>query len=153
MFKHLKNNRGDANVSKMVLIATVFVVGAILLVLITSAFRNPINRWFEKVSNDWFASENGEFNLMNNPFANYERNENGTYKGIKYTYSDEYGTYTIRGYDNLSNGDVESFVLWSEVSRPNGDHDYLDYFETTIQFSDDGRSIQVGSETFYAELP
>lgn len=59
--QHLSNNKGDANVSKMTLIAIVFVVGAILLVLTTSAFRNPINRWFEKVTTGWFANENGMF--------------------------------------------------------------------------------------------
>ena len=59
--KHLQSNRGDANVSKMTIIAIVFVVGAILLIMTTSAFRNPINRWFGKVTAGWFADENGEF--------------------------------------------------------------------------------------------
>ena len=82
--QHLSNNKGDANVSKMTLIAVAFVVGAILLVLTTSAFKNPINRWLAKVSNDWFAEENGEFNLMLDPLAAYEKRENGTYKGLQY---------------------------------------------------------------------
>ena len=55
----MRNNKGDANVSKMTMIAIVFVVGAILLVLVTSAFRSPINNWFNKVTNGWFADENG----------------------------------------------------------------------------------------------
>lgn len=67
MFKklreHLTGNKGDANISKMTLIAIIFVVGAILLVMTTSAFRGPINRWFSTVTNDWFASENGMFDL------------------------------------------------------------------------------------------
>lgn len=66
LIKHMRNNRGDANVSKMVLIALVFVVGAILLVMITSAFRGPINRWLSTVTNDWFADDNGKF--VSNPY-------------------------------------------------------------------------------------
>lgn len=69
MFSHIKDNKGDANVSKMVIIAIVFVVGAILLVMFTSAFRGPIGHWFETVVLDWFDHEgkNGEFQYSN-PF-------------------------------------------------------------------------------------
>ena len=82
--KHMKSNRGDANVSKMTIIAIAFVVGAILLVLTTSAFRNPINRWFSNVTHGWFAEENGEFNMMLNQWEGYEKYDNGTLKGVKY---------------------------------------------------------------------
>ena len=102
--QHLSNNKGDANVSKMTLIAVAFVVGAILLVLTTSAFKNPINRWLAKVSNDWFAEENGEFNLMLDPLAAYEKRENGTYKGLQYIkyYSD--GSYAVLSFPSSPTG-------------------------------------------------
>lgn len=83
--QHLRNNKGDANVSKMTIIAIAFVVGAILLVLTTSAFRNPINRWFDKVQASWFADENGMYEA-DNKFLFAERLENGTIKGATYIY-------------------------------------------------------------------
>ena len=66
LIKHMRNNRGDANVSKMTLIALVFVVGAICLILVTSAFRSPINNWFRQVTAGWFADNNGKF--VSNPY-------------------------------------------------------------------------------------
>ena len=65
MFKtiraHLADNRGDENISKMIWVAIVFVVGAILLLLITSAFNGPIKTWYNNVINGWFKSGNGGF--------------------------------------------------------------------------------------------
>lgn len=92
---YLRDNSGDSNVSKMTWVALVFVVGTILLILVTSAFRNPIHRWFDKVSNDWFASENGMFEA-DNPFMFAEKAENGTIKGAKYRLY-----YDNGGYDEL----------------------------------------------------
>lgn len=77
--KHTANHQGDANVSRMTIIAIVFVVGAILLVMTTSAFRNPINRWFSTVANDWFASENGMFDLGIKPVC-YVNGEEWTFE-------------------------------------------------------------------------
>ena len=61
MFKamraHLSDNRGDENISKMIWVAIVFVVGAILLVLVTSAFQNPIKTWFETTVKAWFNKD------------------------------------------------------------------------------------------------
>ena len=37
---HLKNHRGDENVTKMLWVVTVFVVGTLVLSLIMGAFRN-----------------------------------------------------------------------------------------------------------------
>ena len=151
MFRHLKDNKGDANVSKMVLIATVFVVGAILLVLITSAFRNPINRWFEKVSNDWFASENGEFNLMNNPFANYERNENGTISGVEYVYLSENGNRCVLlAVEGLLNGVANQEYAVEVTQGPGGSWDDV---ARTVSISDDGMSITIDGTTYTAQTP
>ena len=104
MLSHLKNNKGDAHVSKMTMIAIVFVVGAILLVLTTSAFRNPINRWFDKITNGWFTEENGEFNLMINPLEGYEKRDNGTYKGLKYIKYYDDGSYAVLTFPSSPTG-------------------------------------------------
>ncbi len=65
MFKtlraHLADNRGDENISKMIWVAIVFVVGAILLVMVTSAFQGPIKTWYDNVINDWFKSDTGAY--------------------------------------------------------------------------------------------
>ena len=100
--RHLRDNKGDANVSKTTVIAIVFVVGAILLVLTTSAFRNPINRWFDKVQSGWFGGDNGYY-ALNDPYILYERNENGSIKGLNYrlTYPD--GSYVELWYKDIAN--------------------------------------------------
>ena len=65
MFKtirtHLKDNSGDANVSKMIWVAVTFVVGAILLVLITGAFKGPVKNWYEDTNEGWFDDANGAY--------------------------------------------------------------------------------------------
>ena len=67
MFKtiraHLADNRGDENISKMIWVAIVFVVGAILLLMITSAFNGPIKTWYNNVIDGWFNSANGGFEI------------------------------------------------------------------------------------------
>lgn len=67
MFKtiraHLADNRGDENISKMIWVAIVFVVGAILLLLITTAFKGPISNWYNNVINEWFNCANGGFEV------------------------------------------------------------------------------------------
>jgi hypothetical protein len=54
IIRHLKNNDGDANVSKALHIAIVFVVGAILLIMMTSSFQGPIHGWLSGTVADWF---------------------------------------------------------------------------------------------------
>jgi hypothetical protein len=65
MFKtlraHLSDNRGDENISKMIWVAIVFVVGAILLLLITAAFDGPIKDWFKGIIDGWFNTNNGDY--------------------------------------------------------------------------------------------
>ena len=64
---HLQSNSGDTNVSKMIMVAIVFVVGAILLVMVTSATRGPIQHWYETVVVDWFdqSGKNGGYSYDN----------------------------------------------------------------------------------------
>ena len=94
---HFKNNKGDANVSKATMIAIVFVVGAILLVLTTSAFRNPVNRWFDKVNNDWFSYDNGKFGMNTKSTLDLL----GVKSGTKYAgYNDDGDYYELYIYDD-----------------------------------------------------
>ena len=157
MKQHLQNHNGDANVSKMTLIAIVFVVGAILLVLVTSAFRNPINRWFSTVTSDWFAKENGEFNLMLDPYANYERHTNGTIKGVKYvSLYDETGGLLLTSPEMLIK-DAAGRQQWYWIScDANGNRtdfgtDWEGYGQ--VQISNDGSTITVDGMVFKAMVP
>lgn len=58
---HLTDNKGDENISKMIWVAIVFVVGAIMLFLITTAFKGPIKTWYENVIKKWFDTKNGAY--------------------------------------------------------------------------------------------
>ena len=147
MFKHIKDNKGDANVSKITMVAIVFVVGAILLVLTTSAFRNPINRWFDKVTTGWFASENGMYEA-DNPFLGCERNANGTYKGVEYRmYLDDGGYYVIDDPSIYHNGDNgEDWVgMYRYDANGNYLHDRINA-DGWIEISEDGSTIYSGKE-------
>lgn len=57
---HLADNRGDENVSKMIWIAIAFIVGAILLAIVTAAFNGKIKTWFNGLIDAWFG--NGALN-------------------------------------------------------------------------------------------
>ncbi|MBR2300442.1 MAG: hypothetical protein IKA41_00590 [Bacteroidaceae bacterium] len=59
---HLADNRGDENVSKMIWIAIVFIVGAILLAIITAAFNGKIKTWFNGLIDSWFGNGTNALN-------------------------------------------------------------------------------------------
>lgn len=75
--EHLSSNSGDTNISKMIMVAIVFVVGAILLVLLTSAFQGPIKGWYDHVVDEWFNHKNGQFSYVvdGNPDSGLDDNE------------------------------------------------------------------------------
>ncbi|MBQ2184580.1 MAG: hypothetical protein II399_08065 [Lachnospiraceae bacterium] len=58
--KLMLDNTADENISKMIWIAIVFVVGAIILVLIASSFRGPIKDWWKKTVEEWFNPRTGD---------------------------------------------------------------------------------------------
>ena len=150
---HLRNNAGDANVSKMTWVAIVFVIGAILLVLVTSAFRNPINRWFDKVSNDWFASENGMYEA-DNPLVGYQRNEHGIYEDLEYRYYYENGYYDVLNLDGIQNG--LSLNVFTEPYGPDGNRYSMpeSWGDCVCEISADGTTIKVGKwNTFTVYIP
>ena len=157
MLKHLKSNKGDANVSKMTLVAIIFVVGAILLVMTTSAFRGPINRWFEKVTTGWFADSNGMFEA-DNQFLGYEKNANGTYKDVKYV---RYGTdgswcelVSVTKLTNGRYGDSDVLVQCYDANGRPGE--LMLYGGGTCTISDDGKTVTLkewGTQVFVAQPP
>lgn len=54
---HLADNTGDENVSKLIWIAIVFVVGAALLLLMITAFSgadSPLGVWLSSTMDSWF---------------------------------------------------------------------------------------------------
>lgn len=69
MFKrltaHLRAKSEDENVSKMIWVVTIFVVGAILLSLIAAAFNEQIAEWYDNVVDNWFEPDNGEYYVEN----------------------------------------------------------------------------------------
>ena len=155
---HLKSNRGDANVSKMTIIAIAFVVGAILLVLTTSAFRNPINRWFDKVQAGWFASENGMYEA-DNPFVGYQKNENGTYQNVMYyRWEPSMNRYiVVANPETLQTGEYPSGVAvwyydanWNYMSSGKSINPYK---PTPLSIGSDGTAIVVNGSTFTAKTP
>ena len=160
LFKHMRSNSGDSNVSKMTIIAIAFVVGAILLVLTTSAFRNPINRWFDKVTNGWFAEENGMYEA-DNRFLFAERLENGTIKDATYIYylDDAKTKWCVLPYvDDVVDGqNVEGLYFeWNALGLAGGTYVTNQYY---VDISDDGRQIDIVNiatgeinETYYAEF-
>ena len=144
--KHIANHQGDANVSRMTMIAIVFVVGAILLVMTTSAFRNPINRWFKTVSNDWFDGANGEYNLSSQLYM-YDRNENGTYQGVQYVHYFENGQYEIlKHVENATNGTMADWGTLM-IDWYNADGQFVASFGSNpggnCSISEDGTRITV----------
>ena len=157
--KHLQSNRGDAHVSKMTMIAIVFVVGAILLVMTTSAFRNPVNNWFQKVTTGWFADENGMFEA-DNRFLGYQKNANGTYQGVMYRCEDNayFHKYTVlQAPELLQNGaDASEWVrvtYYKEDGTWYSDGDVRGAAGTVVTISEDGTRIQIGNRTFEAYIP
>lgn len=150
--QHLRDNKGDANVSKMTLIAVVFVVGAILLVLTTSAFRNPINRWFSTVTKDWFADSNGMFEA-DNRYMFAEREFNGTLKGAVYVLADDNGvTFMVLSIpQDLQNGvPNENIQTFTNFNGNGGLGSYVHPQDVVI--SEDGRTITVGTDVYTGYL-
>ncbi len=62
--EHLSDNHADVNIAKMIWVAIAFVVGAIILIMVTSAFQTPIHDWFQHVVDSWFKPQNGEFSMV-----------------------------------------------------------------------------------------
>ena len=154
---HFKNHSGDANVSRMTLIAIVFVVGAILLVLTTSAFRQPINNWFDKVTASWFKDSNGMFEA-DNRWLFMSKNENGTYENAVYIAILGPDTWIMldmpeglrngtehEGYQGTYGPSTVSHLGSLTVGWWNKNED--------VYISPDGSYIEISGEKFQAYLP
>jgi hypothetical protein len=52
---HLADNSGDENVSKLIWIVIAFVVGGLMLTLLSNAFsKGAVKEWFDAVFESWF---------------------------------------------------------------------------------------------------
>ena len=150
--RHLSNNNGDENVSKMTLVAIVFVVGAILLLLITTAFKEPIQNWYNNTIDEWFNEENGQYSY--DKLSMYDKNDNGTYKGLDYVlYLDDGRYVVICNPGSLSNTSEQTNVA-AVVYTPEGKPEYNPIiFVDEIKISNDGRSITMDDQVYHAQLP
>lgn len=150
---HLLDNRGDENVSKMTWVAIIFVVGAILLLLTTTAFSGPIKNWYNNTVAEWFNKENGQY--LYDEWALYEKNENGTYKELQYILYNEDGSYQVLMYASevKHNGNAEDCYMASYDANGNWDGCYWNYLSGSTEISNDGRSITVDGNIYYAQLP
>ena len=156
ILQHIRNNKGDSHVSKMTIVAVVFVVGAILLVLTTSAFRQPINNWFSKVTAGWFANSNGMYEA-DNPMVGYQRNANGTYQGLYYYYYDATKQqYYVLTPTEAAKGENNGAII---IRYYSADGTYLYTGGITspvgapIYASEDGLSLSNFGKTYQAYLP
>ena len=149
--KHMRSNAGDAHVSKMTIIAIVFVVGAILLVLTTSAFRSPVNNWFSKVTAGWFADDNGMYEA-DNPLIAYPKNANGTYQNAQYISRNGGGYWVLECASELvMGGNVKGyyFVRYNNQGERLGTSTFM---TGTASLSPDGMVLTVANYTFEAEF-
>ena len=147
---HLQSNSGDTNVSKMIMVAIVFVVGAILLMIITSAFNGPITTWFNNVITEWFADTNGEY-VLNDPFVFYERNSNGTYKDLQYKCVHPDGTYSIitTPLTHLSNN-VGTSVRYTTYNA-DGSQKSFSVLPAHVFISENGQTITLRNNNTYTD--
>lgn len=153
IFQHLRGNSGDANTSKLIFVAIAFVVGAILLVLITSGFRGPIHGWFCSVTNGWFNDNNGMFEA-DNPWIYAERNENGTIKGAKYRlYYDNGGYDELELPESMKNG-FDTYCIMAY--NPDGSTALPGFSpeigQGNVSISEDGSYIIINSYRYEAVL-
>lgn len=150
---HLLENSGDENVSKMTWVAIIFVVGAILLLLTTTAFKEPIQNWYKDTVAEWFNGENGQYSY--NKWSMYKRNENGTYEGIQYVLEFPNGDYWVVSSDVNElpeNGTYEGF--YTQQYNANGEKIGIeDWFAGQVEISNDGRTISYDGWEFHAKLP
>ena len=91
-WKHLHNNKGDENVSKLIWIVIAFVIGALLLSTMSVAFRTDgtgaISGWLNSSLENWFGEADGRDGFVSGgtggsgPSADPEGNEKTELDGI-----------------------------------------------------------------------
>lgn len=149
---HLCDNDGLVATPNMILIAIAFVIGSIVLVTTTAAFKEPIQQWYETTVVEWFAGENGQYSY--DEWAAYEKNENGTYKGLNYVLQFDNGKYVvIDSPGDLYNTSDLTDVFVTEYNADGKAIRYPCYFVDKIKISSDGRSITLDDQVYHAQLP
>lgn len=153
IIEHLCDNRGDENISKMTWVAIIFVVGAILLLLTTTAFKEPIKNWYDDTVVEWFSAEHGQYSY--DEWSTYEKNENGTYKGMQYVLYFPSGGYQVMMYPSeaVHNGNADECYMMTYDANGNWDGCYWNYMSGTIQISNDGKTITIDGDEYHAQLP
>ena len=150
--QHVYDNYGDENTSKMTMVAIVFVVGAILLLLTTTAFQEPIQQWYQNTIAEWFAEDNGQYSF--DPWSMYDKNDNGTYKGLEYILYGPNGSYQVLSSpENIVDGDIFTCSMKQYDANGNWDGKIWDYLQGTVEISSDGRTIVVDGEVYCAQRP
>lgn len=151
--QHLQENDGMVATPNMILIAIVFVTGSVVLVMTTSAFNGPINEWYTDTVEEWFTEENGQYSY--DAWAAYERNENGTYKGMQYVLYFPNGSCQIMMYpeEAVHNGNADECYMMSYDANGNWDGSYWNYMSGTVQISNDGKTITIDGDEYHAQLP
>lgn len=116
----------------------------------TSAFRSPINHWFETVTKDWFADNNGMFEA-DNRYLFAERQPNGTLKGAVYVI--EGGAIMIDYPEDLRNGTDNGphGIFVSTNIGGNGGFGTI-HKDANVVISDDGRTITIDGMVFTGYL-
>lgn len=148
--QHLLNNNGDESTSKMMWVAIAFVIGAILLLLTTTAFQEPVQTWYNNVIAEWFADGNGEY--THDKWGMYTKNANGTYKDLQYVMKAEDGTYLVLiGQDSIVSGSLIPAQEYNADGSPNGMPTVIQ--SRNVNISEDGKTIIVDRWTFSAQLP
>ena len=61
---HLSDNHGDENISKMIWIMIIFMVGLVMYLLISNVFRGSISEWYTRIMDSWFGDEGPAYNGM-----------------------------------------------------------------------------------------
>lgn len=149
---HLCDNDGLVATPNMILIAIAFVIGSIVLVTTTAAFKEPIQQWYETTVVEWFAGENGQYSY--DEWAAYEKNENGTYKGLDYVLYLSNGKYVVlRSPETLYNTTDFTEVFATEYNADGSIETFPCYFVEEIKISNDGRTIRVDGQNYHAQLP
>ena len=154
IIEHLCDNRGDENISKMTWVAIIFVVGAILLLLTTTAFKGPIQNWYKDTVAEWFSSENGQYSY--DEWALYEKNENGTYKDVEYIGYHPDGSYWVLKTDvsKLVDGSTSEDCGYYEYNADGTSTGRMPiYFDADIEISPDGKTITVDGDIYHAQRP
>lgn len=136
MLQHLRDNTGDENLSKMISIAIVFVVGALVVGMMTWGMSGPVHNWSSHVVGGWYSDGSNE----QDQFSQLERNANGTYKGVYYV-AEWQGKIYIARQDSVANATASSNVK-HDIYDTNGNYLGTGNIQNGLNISPDGMYVE-----------